>query len=591
MAGGAVLEAAVQLPFAGASAGEVLGIPSAIALAVATATALLVGTVEGVVVAEAGALVFAAYVSHFHPGGIAALVVWPLLVLLAGLFSDRVSQLRRHLEGQLAEANERLRALVDTGIGLGSALDLDALLQLVVDAATTLTGAAGAALDVVDRRGAPTTSLRSGLHPPEGEGALAVPILLRGIAYGHLKVAAKDDGGAHEPHDQELLELLAAQAAVAIENRRLYESASRWSWQLESLTELSTALSSELELDPLLNHVAAGLRRLVGARTSAVWLPGRDGLLRAAAADGAIAAEVLKTPPLGPDSKTGRVFASGRSSRVDALLDDPEVDAAAVRRLEVGSGLWVPLAVGDTIVGVLSALDKDDPDRRFSDEDARLAEVFAARAAASVAVARRAEEAAIRKVVAAQEAERRRLALALHDGTAQELASIMLQLRTAEPDLEEVRRLLVETLKDVRRLSVELHPKALDDFGLVPALERLTESVAEHACIEVHLQASIDGARLSHDTETALFRIVQEALENVCEHAFAEHASVLLVRRGDSVSAVVEDDGRGFDPVAETEGLGLAGIRERVRLLGGTLSVESRPGAGATVAVEVPLTN
>ncbi|HSP71310.1 MAG TPA: hypothetical protein VLN26_03015, partial [Gaiellaceae bacterium] len=176
MAGGAVLEAAVQLPFAGASAGEVLGIPSAIALAIATATALLVGTVEGVIVAEAGALVFAVYVSHFHPGGIAALVVWPTLVLLAGLFSERVSQLRRRLEGQLAEANERLRALVDTGIGLGSALDLDTLLQFVVDAATTLTGAGGAALDLVDQRGARTTSLRSGLHPPEGEAALAVPI-------------------------------------------------------------------------------------------------------------------------------------------------------------------------------------------------------------------------------------------------------------------------------------------------------------------------------------------------------------------------------------------------------------------------------
>lgn len=91
VATGAMLEVLVQLPFAGASAGEVLGIPSAIALAIATATALLVGTAEGVVVAEAGALVFAAFVSHFHPGGIAALVVWPTLVLLAGLFSDRVT--------------------------------------------------------------------------------------------------------------------------------------------------------------------------------------------------------------------------------------------------------------------------------------------------------------------------------------------------------------------------------------------------------------------------------------------------------------------------------------------------------------------
>lgn len=574
---GAGLEALVQVPFAGTAATEVIGIPAAFALAIATAAALLVGTVEGVIVAEAGAAVFAVFVARLHAGGLAALAVWPLLVLLAGLFSDRVAQLRSDLEGRLAEANERLRALVDTGIGLGASLDLDTLLQLVVEAAHTLTGAHGAELTVVDG-----AAFRAGFGAADG---LEAPILLRGIVYGRLRV----EGGEQGPRERELLELLAAQAAVAIENRRLYETASRWSWQLESLTELSTALSAELELGPLLERVAAGLRRLVDARTAAVWLPGEDGLLRAACADGALADEVRTLPPLGPDSKTGRMFASGRPARVDALLDDPDVDQSAVRRLEVSAGLWLPLRIGDAVVGVLTALDKAGDDRRFSAEDERLGEVFAARAAASVAVARRAEEEAIRKVVGAQEAERRRIALALHDGTAQELASILLQLRTTGPDLDAVRALLVDTLRDVRRLAVELHPKALDDFGLVPALERLVETVADHAGIEVDLQASVDGARLDAATETAIFRIVQEALENVVEHAEATRASVLVVRRGGAISAVVEDDGRGFDPAAQTEGLGLAGIRERLRLLGGTLALESRPGAGATVAAEIPL--
>ena len=153
-----------------------------------------------------------------------------------------------------------------------------------------------------------------------------------------------------------------------------------------------------------------------------------------------------------------------------------------------------------------------------------------------------------------------------------------------------MRELVTTTLQDVRRLAVELRPKALDDFGLVPALERLTQTFAEQTGLAVDFEPALAGERLPAEVETALYRIVQESLTNVVKHARARRVSVLLMRKDRAVVAVVEDDGRGFDPQAPRDGgFGLVGMRERVALLDGRLQVESREGAGTTLVVEVPL--
>ena len=130
----------------------------------------------------------------------------------------------------------------------------------------------------------------------------------------------------------------------------------------------------------------------------------------------------------------------------------------------------------------------------------------------------------------------------------------------------------------------------LDDFGLVPALERLTESFAEQSGIRVDFHSALGEARLPSELETALYRVVQEALTNIVKHADAKSISVSVVRRVTGVAAVIEDDGAGFDPRAVREdGIGIVGMRERLALLGGRLEIESRKGAGATVVAEVPL--
>ena len=153
-----------------------------------------------------------------------------------------------------------------------------------------------------------------------------------------------------------------------------------------------------------------------------------------------------------------------------------------------------------------------------------------------------------------------------------------------------LRELVVATLQDVRRLAVELRPKVLDDFGLVPALERLTESFAEQTHLDVRFESGLGGERLAAEVETALYRIVQESLTNIVKHAHASVVSIVLARKPSTVALVIEDDGRGFDPAHAREGgFGLEGMRERVGLLEGTLQVESRAGAGTTIVAEVPV--
>jgi signal transduction histidine kinase len=137
---------------------------------------------------------------------------------------------------------------------------------------------------------------------------------------------------------------------------------------------------------------------------------------------------------------------------------------------------------------------------------------------------------------------------------------------------------------------VELRPKVLDDFGLVPALERLAESFADQTEIDVRFQTGLGDQRLAPEVETALYRIVQESLTNVVKHAHASVVSIVLTRKAGAVALVIEDDGRGFDPADTREGgFGLEGMRERIGLLEGRLQVESRAGAGTTLVAEVPL--
>lgn len=534
----------------------------------------------------------------------------------------------------------RLRALLDAGLALTSELSLEALLQRLVEAAAELTGARYAALGVIDRTGQElerfvTTGIDPETHAaigdlPRGRGILGVlirdartlrlrdlsedprsvgfppnhppmrtflgvPILLRGTAYGNLYLTEKEGGGDFTEEDEEVVTLLAGQAAVAIENARLYEATALWSRQLESLNEVGDAMVTETDLERLLDLIVRRLRELLRARIVALALPAGGDELRFTAAAGEGAEQLLgKTISRGA-SKSGRVLERGRSERVESVLDDVEIDRSVSRLLEARTGLWVPLIVHGRPIGVIEIHDKIGVEPRFSDTDQRLAETFAGRAAIAVDLSQRIARDALRRVVDAQETERRRLARELHDETGQALTSILLGLKALEESAEEgalgeLRQLVVDTLQDVRRLAVELRPPVLDDFGLDAALERLTTAFGEQTGMPVQFESNVGDVRLPEDVETALYRIVQEALTNVVKHAQAQSVSVVVSRTPDAAVAVVEDDGVGFDPKStRPDGFGVEGMRERVALLDGRLRVESRAGGGTTIAAEVPL--
>ena len=360
------------------------------------------------------------------------------------------------------------------------------------------------------------------------------------------------------------------------------------------------ALVTEFDLTKLLELVAGHLRVLIGARGVTIALPhgerDADRLPPQARTSSRTSARSCRAR-----SKTMRVLERKRSERIDSVLDDPEVDQESARRLEMSTALYVPIVVRGEAIGVIGAHDKLGPDPRFSHDDLRLAETFAARAAVAVDLSQRVARDALQRVVTAQEIERQRLARELHDETGQALTSILLGLRNVEEAgdeaelrraVAEVRELVRSTLQDVRQLAVDLRPKALDDFGLVAALERLAQSFAEQTGLGGRIPDGRATRRLPPEVETALYRIVQESLTNIVKHARAVRVSIVLTRKQSSVT--VDRRGRRgrlrAGAGARGRGLGLVGMRERVGLLGGRLTIESRPGAGTTFVAEVPLT-
>jgi len=201
----------------------------------------------------------------------------------------------------------------------------------------------------------------------------------------------------------------------------------------------------------------------------------------------------------------------------------------------------------------------------------------------------------------AAEEERKRIARELHDETAQLLAALLIRIRVVrnagDPQavnalLEDMRGEIGGALEGVRRFARGLRPPALDELGLIPAIESHVRSIRAITEIDLSLLAEGDGGELPLEAELAVYRIVQEALSNVVRHSGATRAAVRVVREPDRLVVTVEDDGHGFDVAAVRaagRGLGLFGMGERAAYLGGRVDVQSTPGTGTRVRAEIPL--
>ena len=271
------------------------------------------------------------------------------------------------------------------------------------------------------------------------------------------------------------------------------------------------------------------------------------------------------------------------------------------------SWIGVPLLARGEVAGLLT-LSRREPGP-FDEEHVRLAEAIASQASLAIENAILHEQVEASKVrlrtlslrlVEAHERERRHVARELHDEAGQALASLRFGLRVLEreaaeggavtPHVADLIRTTDAVIDGLHRLAADLRPASLDHLGLAAALRQYARSTATTFGLAVRFKArGFPGERLPAAVETALFRAVQEAVTNAVRHARASRVDVLLEHRGDRVMAMVEDDGVGFEPdrVESGEHFGLLGLRERAEALDGTLTVETAPGAGTTVVMEV----
>jgi signal transduction histidine kinase len=246
---------------------------------------------------------------------------------------------------------------------------------------------------------------------------------------------------------------------------------------------------------------------------------------------------------------------------------------------------------------VLAAFDRGEEGSVFSEDDEQLLRTFAASAATAVALAQSVQSDRLRSSIAAADDERRRWARELHDETLQGLGGLRVLLSSARrrEDLGQAQAAMGEAIEHIEReisnlraIITELRPAALDELGLRTALEALVDRHHEQSGFEIDAALDLpahtsERARLDGDLETAVYRLVQEALTNIAKHARAHRVRVAISAADGELLVEVQDDGAGFDPELASDGFGLAGMRERVALAGGSLSVESGAGERGTI--------
>jgi two-component system, NarL family, sensor histidine kinase DevS len=445
---------------------------------------------------------------------------------------------------------------------------------------------------------------------PRMRSFLGAPIFVAGHPFGNLYLTEKADSTDFTAEDEEAVVLLAEFAGVAIDHARRFGGASERRDELEqtvasleATTEIAGAVAGETDPAIVLDLIAKRGRALVSARSLVIELLQAGGLVVAAAAGEQVGELVGQRIEL-----DGSLAQQAMRTRRPQYLEE---DMNRVRFQEHGlgslgalahAGLVVPLIFRGHVYGVLVALDRLTGGPAFSAEDERLLTAFATSAAAAVATAQSVAAEHQRQRIAAMEAERQRWARELHDETLQGLALIRLELsaiarsagqnggQTVTAAIDQ----LGETIDNLRGLIADLRPAALDQLGLQPALETLAarvegSGVTVDLALDLAYEEKLAESRLSDELETALYRIAQEALTNAIKHANAKRVAIELSDRDPMIVLSISDDGDGFDAEASTDGFGLIGMRERVTLLDGQLSVESSPQSGTSVTVRVPV--
>lgn len=367
---------------------------------------------------------------------------------------------------------------------------------------------------------------------------------------------------------------------------------------LEALSDAVLAITSEQSVDSILQKLVHAAHDLVGARYAALGVPDDGGGFALFITAGMNDAQIEAIGPL-PRSHgmLDAVLQSAASMRLPDLQDDPRFEGWPTAHPDMRPLLGVPIVSKGTTIGAFYLTNKKEA-HEFTEDDQRLIERFAAHAAVAIENARLLEESRELSIVE----ERNRLARDLHDSVTQTLFSLNLtaeaavQLVDRDPgkakqQVEKVQELARDALSEMRSLVFELRPADLGADGLVPTLRKHLDIVRRVYGTDVNLDVTGE-RRLDGPLELALFRIVQEALNNALKHSNAGRLGVEIAMDDGVIRAAVIDDGVGFEAKrlnVRTKHLGLTSMEERAHTLGGSLRIDSAPGQGTKVSAEVPL--
>ncbi len=528
---------------------------------------------------------------------------------------------------------------------LTSELSLDSVLQRVVDVARQQVGARYGALSVLGEDGEIDRFVYSGIslaqrarisHPPKGTGLLGallregsplriddvatdprhagfpphhppmrsllgVPIVSGQRIIGNLYLTEKAPNGSFSDRDEEMVNALASQAAVAILNAELYEAERRRAEEWKALFELGRAVKASPNLQEMLDSVVSQARRLLNTDIAVLMLLDSDGeMLRMAAHQG------LKTPGMKKLHLASDDGLQGLSLRTKhpIIVFDYQADArlknkpaALVAREKLVSQIAVPLPGKERPLGTLTVGNRKPT--RFTERHAELLEALGNWAAVAIETSRLYEK----LESLARLEERERIGMDLHDGVIQSIYAVGLHLEDClerlgassddvKPRLEKAMNDLNNVIRDIRNYIFDLRPGVSQVPNLPEAIHHLVEDVRVNTLMDVSLrtEGNLKGL-LDEPSALSFFHIAQEALNNVSKHSKATLVSVLLSAEPGGVHLEITDNGVGIDVSGQNghEKQGLRNMRDRARAMGADLVIDSAPGRGTTVRVELPI--
>lgn len=543
--------------------------------------------------------------------------------------------------GRLSEEARRHEVLVEAGLALVSELSLPIVLQKIVDLACDVADAKYGAVGVVGANGRISEFITHGITQeerdrigplPEGHGLLGVliekatplrlrnirdhmsssgfppnhppmtsflgvPIAIRGRVFGNLYLTEKKGSEEFTESDEDAVLQLAAQAAVAIENARLYAEAQMSHRRITAVNDVMQAILQGRDARELLPLIANHARELVDAKIATVVTPDEDDpkrlIVRVADGDHAEALGGLVFPS--SNSVSGEVMRSNETLVLADALSDRRTHQPFVKLGDIGPAIFAPLAVKDRAFGTL-AVGNHPGDRLFSSEDVGLVQTFAAQASVALEQARIQGE--LKRFALVE--DRERIAKELHDDVIQSLFAEGMALQSSlavvgNPEAMETRitqavEHIDRVIRDLRNYIFALTPGAAADHALERSLKDVAREFAAASNTDIEVVADpTAAARLSGKTADVL-QAAREAISNAVRHSGGDTVRVSLACTTDTAVLEVADNGKGFSPLeAAGKGNGLKNLRSRAESMGGELDIESAPGQGTWVRVRIPL--